>query len=93
MIYFSLAIKILFGIWFPDFCSRRQRYWLFIFKRKICRCQNVDFDNPVGMFNALSNAFIPFEKSLPFWLVYFLTNYLSQALHLPFPVTDYGPSP
>jgi hypothetical protein len=30
---------------------------------------------------------------LPFWLVYFLTNCSCQALHLPFPVTDCGPSP
>ena len=92
-IYFSLAIKIIFGFWFLDFCSRRQRYWLFTFKRKICRPGNVDYDDPVAMFNALTSAFILFEKSLPFWLVYFLTNYFSQALHLPFPVTDCGPSP
>jgi hypothetical protein len=92
-VFFSLASKIIFGLWLADFCLRRQRHWFFRFKRNICCAGNVDFDDSVAMLHALISTYSRFEKSLPFWLVYFLTNCSCQALHLPFPVTDCGPSP
>ena len=93
IVFLSLLIKILFGQWLPEVCSRRQRYWFSTFKRQICCRHNVDYADPGAMFHALISRFSDQRSALNFCLVYFAINWYLLALHRPFPATDGGPSP
>ncbi len=93
VVFLSLLMKILFGQWLPEVCSRRQRYWFSTFKCQICRNHNVDYSDTDAMFNALISGFCYRRYKISFHLVYFAINWSLIALHRPFPATDCGPSP
>lgn len=93
VVFLSIVFRICTGAWWTDLCRIRQRHWLHTFRRASCRFRNIDFDSLSEILIALLKHLGLFEKMLPFWLVYFLTHYVYQALHLPFPVTDSGPAP
>ena len=93
VVFLSLLMKILFGQWLPDVCSRRQRYWFSTFKRQICRNRNIDYADAGAMFNALTSRFYDQGATLTLCVVYFAINSSLMALHRPFPATAGGPSP